>query len=205
MDNVVSINTLKNKLINIITHEYDLDNTERAKVKFGLEVITGSIFKLTVLLTTFYFLGIFYQSLFAMCSSGLFRLASGGYHCNTYSKCLMLSLFSFSMIGLICNTFVIANTYYYAIATIILIITIYKAPVDPFRRPIDSMRKYIMKTISSLILILLIALPIALDLNNDLKNAILLAICYQVFTITAYGYRLILLINQLSFRLKERR
>lgn len=197
--------TLKNRLINILSQEYSLNDIEKAKVKFGLEVITGAILKFTVLLATFYTLGVFYQSFFAMYSFGFLRMASGGYHCNTYSKCLIVSLFAFSIIGLVCNTFVIANTYYYAIATIILIITVYKAPVDPFQRPINSKRKYIIKTISALILMLLIALPVALNLNNDLRNVILLTVSFQVFTLTGYGYRSFSLINQLSFRLKRRR
>lgn len=199
MNNAIQL--MSKKLIKIISQEYNLNNIEKAKVKFGLEVIISTIFKLTVLLATFYILGVFYQSFFAMYSFGFLRLASGGYHCNTYSKCLIVSLLAFSLIGLVSNTFVITNVYYYTIAIFLLLITVYKAPVDPFQRPINSKkRKYIMKIISSSIIILLIVLPVELNLNNNLKNAMLLAISFQVFTLTGYGHRTYLFISQLNFK-----
>lgn len=201
MNNIIQ--SVSKSVINNINQECKLDNTERAKINFGLEIIIGSVIKLIILFTTYLILGVFIQSFIAMYTFAMVRLTSGGYHCNTAIKCLIVSLVGFSFIGLISDLFILSNLYYYLIALVLLFIVLLRAPVDPFQRPVSHKRKILMKTISAILLFALIILPIKYNIDNSYKNAILLSICFQVFTITTIGYKTYELINRISYKKRE--
>lgn len=195
----MSLQSITNNLANIACQEYSLDEIEKRKIKFGLDVIIGSIFKLIIFFSTFWILGVFNQSLIALCSSCILRSASGGYHCETYTKCLLTTVFFFSGIGLLSKILVIQDTHYYISTFALLLIIVFKAPVVSLQKQIQvNKRKYIMKTISSFILIFLIYISIKYNLASDLKNAILLGISFQVITLTGFGYKLFSFINKLN-------
>lgn len=82
-----------------LSDELNYDQRQCETVRYGLELIIGTLIKSFVILTISYFLGIMPLAIALSVTSILFRVLAGGAHFSTYSRCLTFSLISVTCIS----------------------------------------------------------------------------------------------------------
>jgi len=128
------------------------ENHEKRRIyDFGFQVVLGAIFKGTLLVLISLLLRIFVPAIIVVAVFGSLRMLAGGYHMNTYTKCMFVSLALFISAALLSG-----YTYQYwpkwslvilAAATFIVSIPVLLkwAPADNPNRPItkpEEIRKF---------------------------------------------------------------
>ncbi|MFZ5651300.1 MAG: accessory gene regulator ArgB-like protein [Bacillota bacterium] len=100
---------IANRMAVHLASETGMDKARVDRVRFGLEILLGEIIKLAILLAGAVLLGVLPETLAAMGGFSLFRLVSGGPHCEDYWRCLVFSLLVFlgsAAIGVLVAPFV---------------------------------------------------------------------------------------------------
>lgn len=111
---------------------------------YGLQIIIGSILKFFLLLTTSLLLGIFRSTLITVSVFSTFRMFVGGYHMDSYGKCIMVSFGLFIVAGLIGQYTYVYWSFPFLIGFISLVfcgalfIIIKYAPKDNPHKPITN-------------------------------------------------------------------
>ncbi len=201
--NLISIHSIAVNLSNVIAKELNFDDIKRAKISYGLEAIIGAIIKIIIFPVVFFLFGVLKQSLIALFTMGILRYASGGSHFKTFIKCLFVSSAILVSIGMLTKVLVINDYLYYVLNFVCFIIVLFKSPVDPPEKPIKTKQKrYVMKFLSVLILLLLIYIS-SKTIKNDIKNSIVLAMYFQVLTLTGWDKTMYIYINQFKLKTKE--
>ncbi len=88
----MSLYSASTKMAKYITRESELGSGQTDRVRYGLEIILGTLIKGVILLTSACFLGILPQVMIALICGSLLRLVSGGAHCTSYLRCLSFGL-----------------------------------------------------------------------------------------------------------------
>ncbi|KJS17462.1 MAG: hypothetical protein VR69_05020 [Peptococcaceae bacterium BRH_c4b] len=202
---LISIHSIAVTFSKVIARELNFDNVKRAKISYGLEATIGAIIKIVLFPVVFFLFGVLKQSLIALLTIAILRYASGGTHCKTFIRCLFVSTALLVSIGMFAKALVINNYLYYVLNIVCFIIIVLRSPVDPPEKPIKTKQKrYIMKLLSTLILILLIYIS-SITIEIDVKNSIILAMYLQVLTLTLTGWdkTFFNFIDQLKLKTKE--
>jgi len=179
------------------------DNHEKRSIYyFGIQVIIGSIVKLAILLATAFILGILKETLVILLFFIIFRMTAGGYHMDTYGKCMVVSMCIFLLTGLFVHyTFMYCKYLNIYALTILNIVTFliglfcfYKwAPADTPNKPIKKKEK-IRKLKRQSIIQLFITTAIVFILIYRNLYLYALAACMgtlvEIFNITPLGYSL---------------
>ena len=88
----MSLHSLASRMAKHITEGTGMEPERVDRVRYGLEIILGTIIKGTILLTAAHLLKILPQVSTALACGSLLRLVSGGAHCTGYLRCLTCGL-----------------------------------------------------------------------------------------------------------------
>lgn len=173
------------------------NHNKRAVYYYGFYIIFGTLVKGTILISLSLLLGVLIPALLTVLALGSLRMFAGGFHFDTYGKCLLVSL-----IFVLSTALISQYTYIYwnivSIAVFLSFIFVYGllmiikyAPKDTPTKPItepSAIRKY--KRLSIVYLgILLILCSVLTLLNLKLYViAIGFGILLEIFTITPSGH-----------------
>ena len=172
------------------------DNIKKAKINYGIECLLGFMFKVILLVIIFSIFDVLKLALISMFVSSILRYSSGGVHCNTYLKCLILSGIFICLTIIISVNVILPHTTYLLFSLILVSINTYKSPVDPPQKPIKTTKKrYLCKIISTVLLILILLIPIWFNFNNDIINAIIFSCFFQILSLTYFGRLIVNYIN----------
>jgi len=172
------------------------NHNKRAVYYYGFYILFGSLIKGIILISLSLILGILKPALLIVAVFGSLRMLAGGFHFDTFGRCLFISL------GLIISAAVLANyTYKYwsiLFVVIFLIITsitslyvlIKYAPKDTPAKPLtDPVEILKLKKLSVIYLFLLLALCSILTVY-DLKLYVLaidFGILIEIFSVSPAG------------------
>jgi accessory gene regulator B len=171
-----------------ITKDLEVDNLKKIKIKYGIECLLYEIIKILTFIFVFLIFGTLKLSLISLLANSMLRYISGGVHCNSLIKCIILSSVIFTTIGYLGSIYNIDSISYIFIGILLIIITFYKAPVPPPEKPIKNKDKIkISKYMSTVLIIIILITPYVFNLNNDIKTTILLSMIFQVFSLTYLG------------------
>jgi len=156
---MVDIKNTASGLARYLACELDLDPKNTEVIRYGMEIILGALLKGLIIFGFSYWLGIVPYVLAALITSSIFRLLSGGAHCNTYMRCLIFSLTILLLIGILSR--LISP---YVKETSLLLSVIAQAlvglyfvkkwvPVDNPNKPIPSEKKGKFKKLSAIYVI----------------------------------------------------
>ncbi|MFZ5988496.1 MAG: accessory gene regulator ArgB-like protein [Bacillota bacterium] len=192
------IHALSYKGADFLMKQLNENHEKRRVYYFGFQIVIGGIVKGLLLLLLALITGTLLPSITIVLIFSSLRTIAGGYHMDSYGKCISVSIGLFIIAAVISRyTYHVWNIY--AMLTFILLtfsfafISILKwAPSDNPNRPItkeDEIKKF--KRLSLLyIFIWLLAVSIALYLKLDMY---VLAGCFgvilEVFSITPFGHR----------------
>ncbi|MDA8235610.1 MAG: accessory gene regulator B family protein [Clostridia bacterium] len=193
------------ELAHYLSEELNINQRDAATIRFGLELILGSIIKLSLITAVSLWLGITPYVLTALLTSSIFRLLSGGVHCHTYWRCVALGLGATVLIGSLAPVIgarvdQFALILSVAFAVLIGLYCVHKwAPADNPKKPITNQEKrrkfrqlsYLYVLTWGVALTLLIFFDYQVQISFPLAVASLGGFLTQVFSLTPVGYRLV--------------
>lgn len=116
----------------------DLSDLQIRTIKFGLECLLGEISKIGVYCIVFYFMGFLNEFFISILFFSSLRLLAGGFHEDTYLRCLVTSFLIFLAI-IFAGTYLNFPFVLRIVFSIVSIILVYiYAPVDHPNKPIIS-------------------------------------------------------------------
>jgi len=192
---------------NYLGTELQLDAKDRAAIRFGLESFLDFIINLGVIIGIAWWLEITSYVLAVLVPSSLLRLVSGGAHCSTFLRCLVLSLVIMIGIGQVAATIIISHSLLYTSIVFLVASGVYVihkwVPADTPAKPIVSTRKRAMyRKLSYIYMAIWIAVMSVLIFWSEAAPGFALAsiggVGWQIFSITPSGYRFVAIIEKLT-------
>ncbi|TYQ14741.1 UNVERIFIED_CONTAM: accessory gene regulator B [Acetivibrio alkalicellulosi] len=175
------------------------ENHEKRRVYYyGFQIVIGAIVKSILLILVALITQTIHTSITIVVMFSSLRMLAGGYHMDSYGKCIGVSVGLFIIAGTI-SRYTYSYWSIYAIVTFIIVTFITAvaciikwAPSDNPNRPITDKKEFIkFKRLSlAYVLVWVIAVTIALYFNF---NMYVIAACFgvllEIFSITPIGYR----------------
>lgn len=195
------IHTWAVNIAEILSRELKLDKKRTSIVIYGLEVILGGIIKLFIFITLPLVLGVFTQFIAANLASGFLRLTSGGVHCSSYYRCLIVSTTIFLIIAFVSKYLFIYIVFvdlilWFSLA-LALVVFVIKAPVDVPEKPIrNHSRRRMLKIISCIMVMLYFLLFLYWKPEPDVILASSLGVLFHTFTLTRPGHTSVFLVDK---------
>ena len=155
--------------------------------RYGIEILISSLINILLVLTFGLVSNGFYNALVYLFAFILIRQFSGGFHANTYFKCIFLTNLGFISVNLISKltyTIITPQISVVCLFPVTLIIVIL-APIETPNKPIPSERKGFFKTISLLLCIISVAISILLINNKIELGTVLLSTLIYISILSA--------------------
>lgn len=173
-----------------------LEESKVDTVRFGLEIILGEVIKWVILLTAATILGVLPGALFAMISVAVFKMISGGAHCEDYWRCLamgVITFLGFGKLGVYLEPYLSFSTMVKVIVASTLfmgVLTAVWAPAEVPNRRITAEEKVKFKRISLVFLVLWAGIIIVFIAPYSIPAVVtgVLATMVQAFSFTPPGY-----------------
>jgi len=186
--------------------ELQLDTKETAAIRFGLESLLDFIINLGVIIGVALWLEIMPYVLAVLVPSSLLRLVSGGAHCSTFLRCLVLSVAIMIGFGQLAAKIMISTPLLCALIAILVasgFYVIYKwVPADTPAKPIVSAVKRARYRKLSYIYMAIWAVAMSVltlwsETTSGFAFASIGGVGWQIFSITPSGYRFVAIIEKL--------
>lgn len=200
---------------NYLSKELALDTCKIDTLRFGLEIILAALIKGIILISLAHFLGILPEVMFAMACGAVYRLLSGGAHCNGYWRCLTLGVLMYlgaGELGLYLGRYLSTDFLVYSLLAGYLLSTlcvIAWVPGEvPYKKITNISERNLFKILSLAYLSLWLGVSIMIVhyANPSLALAGLFAIINQTISFSPPGYKTIHQLDRLLAGLfKERR
>lgn len=200
---------VSNNIANHIGKELQSDSEDIDVYRYGLEIIIGSIIKLTVVILLSILLGTFDTTMICIITFVIFRVLAGGVHLNTYFRCLSLSIILFLIIGKIALIGISAIILKIFLVTVILLglYCAYKyVPAGTEKRVISNKRRIFKAKIETLLLIIIWSIIIIQLIKSQFYQyafASILGSFMSLIFVTRLGYILINKIDSLISNIKN--
>ena len=181
----------------LVKHQNE-SNEKRRVYYYGFQVIFGELMKLIILIIASLLLGTLGATMITALIFAFLRRTAGGYHMDTYGKCMTVTLGLFLFSGVIAQ-----YTYqgWSVVHILILIMTTFIvslfviikwAPADTPNKPItnpEKIRKFKMQSIIIIVFWLIFMLFMSYYKQHILIIAACLGVLLESFTIAPAGYR----------------
>jgi accessory gene regulator B len=162
------------------------------EIRYGIEVLLGSILQAVLLLAIAFWLNLFYEAVGILMASALYRRYSGGAHCTAYYRCTLTSLITFLPLAYLAQFLLPYNNLLTVCSAGLIVLTIawLKVPVDNPTNPItDPIRRQELRRKSLIMAVFLIILTITLLFVYPLGGvAIMMGLLWQSITLTIPGH-----------------
>ena len=182
---------------NYLMHQLDENHEKRGVYYYGFQVIIGALVKGVLLVAITLLLRTLVPTVIAVFTFSALRMLAGGYHMDTYGKCIATSLGLFVVAGLIDKytyqywgiIFVIA---FVAVSFIIGMMIILKyAPKDTPNKPItkpEEIRKFKNLSITYMFAWLILASVLVYSKLDLYVLAICFGMLLEIFTVSPLGH-----------------
>lgn len=177
------------------------------EIRYGIEVMLGSVLQITLLLIAALVLNLFYETAGIILASGLYRRYSGGAHCTAYYRCTLTSIITFLPLAYLVrlsspylNLAMIIST-----SLVLLLITWLKAPIDNPTKPItDPLQRQSLRQKALLMALVLCLIAVGLLFVSPLWSAaIIMGLLWQSITLTKPGHIYISLWDNLLLNIEK--
>lgn len=174
------------------------NHQKRAVYYYGFFVVIGAVVKAFFMMSAAAILGALIPTALVILIFGSLRMLAGGYHMDTYGKCLLVSVTMFVAAGLIAQyTYVFWQAVYVAVLVAVTFVTglyvlIRYAPKDTFNKPItkpDQIKKFKLLSVAYLALWLAASIILIIYGQKMYVLAISFGILLELFAITPLGHK----------------
>lgn len=179
-----------NKAITNIEKYNNYSDTKLKEIKYGLETIYLTIFKITVITIINLILGSLKELLLIFLFYGLLRLTGFGLHAKKSSHCWIASLSIFVILPNIIKLVTLPKILQISLSTIGLLLLAIYAPADTKKRPIINKRKRIVYKVSTIFITMIYILYIIFTNNVYISNILMISILIQTFLVLPISYKL---------------
>ncbi|MEW6182193.1 MAG: accessory gene regulator B family protein [Bacillota bacterium] len=187
------------KLALYLANQADLPNERVDSLRFGLEIIIGTMIKGVLLFAVAWALNIVAEVAVALSAGSVFRLLAGGAHCSGYGRCLLLGIGVYLAIGKVSAIygFSLSSCWLFYLIIICYLFCCFVAfRWAPGKVPgveLTPPKQRLFKVLSLFYLHFLLMGMFYLVVNGykSLAFAIFLALLAQGLSLTPIGYRLI--------------
>lgn len=190
---------IASRMAGFLACQVALDESKVDTVRFGLEIILGEAIKWAILLIAAAFLGVLPGAFFAMVSTAVFRMVSGGAHCEDYWRCLVFSLLVFLGVGklgiytapYVSQTLLVRTVI--AGSLIMVVPLLIWAPGEVPNRKIRAGERRLFKKLSLICLAVWTGLTVFFIVPYSIPVAVagFMALVVQAFSVTPPGFRAI--------------
>lgn len=211
----MNLNQLAGGTANYLSKELALDTNKIDTLRFGLEIIFAALIKGIILISLAHLLGILPEVAFAMVFGAIYRLLSGGAHCNGYWRCLTLGVLMYlgaGELGLYLKLYLSTDFLVYSLLAgylLSFLCVMAWVPGEVPYKKITNISERIMFKILSLVYLSLwlgVSIIVVHYVNPSLALAGLIAVITQTISFSPPGYKIIhQLDNLLAGLFKERR
>ena len=178
------------KNLNYVSKYYQLTDTEKIKIKYGLEVLYTIITKTLGILFISLFLKTFKETIILMIFYLLLRLFSHGIHAKKSSHCWFASILTYGAFPLLIKYYVINKFYILIMSIIALVCFIIWAPADTPKKPLINKKKRVLdKLLTVAISTVLMFIPL-LSNNSLINNCIFFSYIMSIISINPLTYKL---------------
>lgn len=190
---------IASRMAGFLACQTGLEQSRVDAVRYGLEIILGEFIKWAILIVVSAVLGILPGALFAMVSMAVFRMVSGGAHCQDYWRCLTFGLILFlgsGKVGVYLAPYISQPLMSKAIAVgslVMAVLVLYWAPGEVVYRKIEYEERALFKKLSFLCLALWSGITVLFIVPYSVPVAVagFLSMLVQSLSYTPAGYRLI--------------
>ena len=184
-------NKILDRFISLIKKYYDYDNVKLQEIRYGLESLYLSIFKVLVIFLLSFFIHTTKELCIFFSTYGLLRITAFGLHAKKSFECWILSIITFLLIPFLIKKIYINNTLLIILSLVsIIIISIY-APADTEKRPLINRNKRIIYKIISITISLIYTFIILMKINNYINNLLIFSLLLESLLILPISYRLL--------------
>ena len=200
---------MKNKILDTIiknikeTNNYD--DKKLLEIRYGLETLYLSIFKLIIIIIISFFIHTTYYLCLLFAIYGLLRITGFGLHTKNSLQCWIFSITIFSLFPFLIKHLAINTTFLYIASLVLLILIIIYAPADTEKRPLINKKKRLVYKIITSIITIIYVLIMFITKNLILRKLLFFSIFLEVILILPISYRLLGLKynNYISYKRKE--
>ncbi|UNC93152.1 accessory gene regulator ArgB-like protein [Candidatus Contubernalis alkaliaceticus] len=196
----IVVKTMGNKLGTMVAHRTGQPH-QGELLSFGAEIIIGCSIKLVFLFLLSSVFGVVRETFLILFVTGFLRTFSGGAHCNSYYKCLMVS--SFVILGLSITvsrleSYLIHLPQYIILLVLLLSLILFliyspKAPLNkPLKNEAEKKKFWLLSILSAALFSFFVLKTGSKNIGSWLIAAGLL---WQAFTLTPAGFHFIELFN----------
>ena len=180
-----------NKIINSIKKYYNYDDIKLKEIRYGLESLYLSIFKIIVVIILSFFFKTTKELLLFFITYGLLRLVSFGAHAKRSIDCWIYSLLFFSLVPYLIKKIIIPfKITIFIILLSILLLSIY-APADTEKRPLINKKKRTVFKIVTIIISLIYSLIIILSKKIIIQNLLLFSLLIETILVLPITYKIL--------------
>ena len=188
---MILTNKIAKIIISFIRKNLSTSDEELEKIDYGIKVLVSNFFKLVILFSTAYFLGILKYTALAVIAFGIIRSFACGVHANSTLQCIIINYVWFFGNVYIAKFHPLSTLDLFIILLISIVLFYFYAPADTAERPLinKNLRKAL--KISS-IFTALIFFVICLFINNSIyKTIIIYSIFQESLAVTPLFYKLL--------------
>lgn len=176
--------------IKLITKYKHYSKKDIMKIRYGLEGIYLTIYKMIILIVLALLLGIIKEFLLVIIFFNILRFTGFGFHAEKSYQCLIVSLLEFVLLPFILLQICIPNYLYYLICSICLSSYLLYAPADTIKRPLKNRKKRIIRKICTLLIGIIYTFLIIKVSNNFFSKSLLCALIIETLAINPFIYKL---------------
>ncbi len=192
----MKIYDIASRLAGYLACQVGLEESKVDTLRFGLEVLLGEVIKWAILLIAAAFLGVLPGALFAMVSMAVFRMVSGGAHCEDYWRCLAFGTILFlggGKLGIYTAPYLSQSILIWAmvIGSLVMVVPVLIwAPGEVPNRRINIRERVLFRRLSLIFLAIWTGVAVFLIVPYSIPVAVAgyLAVIFQVFSFTPPGY-----------------
>ena len=186
---------MKNRVLDNITNKikitYNYDDIKIKEIRYGLESLYLSIFKLIVVIIISIIFGTYKELLLFILTYGILRIFAFGAHAKRNIDCWVYSLLFFSVIPYLIKVLFLKAYLYNLLSILFSILLIIYSPADTEKRPLIHKKKRVMyKIVVSIISIVYIILIIK-NQNIYIKNLLMFSIIMETLLVLPITYKIL--------------
>lgn len=188
---MILTNKIAHKAISFISSNISKSEEDLEKIEYGIKVLVSNFFKLILLFSTAYFLGIFKYTLLAFVIFGIIRSFACGVHANSTIQCIFLNYLLFFGNVYLSLYHPLRNTILMIIFIISFILLCLYSPADTAERPlINKNFRKLLKFASVGVSVILFIICLFID-NSVYRTIIIFSILEESLVITPFLYKIL--------------
>ena len=179
-----------NNCIKLITKYKDYSKDDIAKMRYGLEGIYLTIYKMIILIVLAILLGIIKEFFLVIVFFNIIRFTGFGFHAEKSYQCLIISIIEFILLPLLLIKVYIPIYFYYIFSVLCILIYLLYAPADTIKRPLPNTKKRMIRKALTVIIGIIYLLLIIFVPNNTLITTLLSALIIEAISVNPITYKI---------------